>query len=365
MVGSYNPMEQRQTQTSMQSVLSDLGYRQEMFKMTLDDSGPQGQLVYVQKFPVTLKSNQSLSRRVYFTNYFGWLGEIREHGIHPVMNEITVLAETGKWGISTNSVRTQILGELRGNDIVEVRFWLERASGKSNGTFDGMFEWRRVLSGGKYERVAISKLRTTWIQITGHGEARIASLPEATGRFMNKMLPRDLVSRPLENLPESLSGVRLGKKMFLSKKKAKFLLHTEIFQTTLEDSNLIGNIYFANYSKWLGRTADMFFYRLMPDAFKGTGQHGEFLCLNCEIEHLREAMPFDKVVVKMYPETVYECGLDLYFEYFRLNEDSSETKLAYARFKIVWAKREGEFNLSAIALPSTVLKEIERRIQCL
>jgi len=330
--------------------------------MTVDNCGPQGQLVYVQKFPVTFKSNQSLSRRVYFTNYFGWLGEIREHGIHPVMNELTVLAETGEWGLSTNSVRTQILGELRGNDIVEVRFWLETVLGKSNSTFDGVFEWRRVLSEGKYERVAMSKLRSTWIQITGHGEARIASLPEATGRFMRMMLPQDSVSRPLVSLPESLSGIQLGEKILSFKKMNRRLLHTEVFQTTLEDSNLIGNIYFANYSKWLGRTVDMFFYRLIPDAFKGTGAYGEFLCLDCEIEHLREAMPFDKVIVKMYPEAIYECGMDLYFEYFRLNKDSSETKLAYARFKTAWIKRESDSNLNVIALPIIISKEIRKKI---
>src|SRR5208283_1720289 len=249
-------------------ILSKSGYNKNIFGIDADGNGPQGQLVYIQRFPVTFKSNQSLGRRVYFTNYFSWLGEIREHGIHPVMNELTKLAETGEWGLSTNSVRTRILGELRGNDVVEVRFWLEKVSGKSNGTFDGVFEWRRVLSGNKYERVAISKLRSTWIQITGHGEARVAPLPEATGYFMNTMLPKDLVSRPLENLPESLKGIQIGKKILLSKKMTKYLLQTEIFQTTLEDSNLIGNIYFANYSKWLGRTADMFFYRLMPDAFK-------------------------------------------------------------------------------------------------
>jgi acyl-CoA thioesterase FadM len=253
---------------------------------------------------------------------------------------------------------------LRGNDVVEVRFWLERASGKSNGTFDGAFEWRRVLGDGKFERVAVSKLRTTWIQIIGHGEAKIAPLPEATGRFMNMMLPKDLALRPIEDLPETLSGIRLGKKILTSKKMNKYLLHTEIFQTTLEESNLVGNIYFANYSKWLGKTADMFFYRLMPDAFKGTGENGEFLGLNCEIEHLREAMPFDKVVIKMYPEVVYECGLDLYFEYFRLNKDSSETKLAYARFKTAWVRREGNYKLNAIALPPIILKEIRNKMQC-
>jgi len=354
--------EQRQNMDLMGRGLKDLGYQQEMFNMTVDNCGPQGQLVYVQKFPVTFKSNQSLSRRVYFTNYFGWLGEIREHGIHPVMNELTVLAETGEWGLSTNSVRTQILGELRGNDIVEVRFWLETVLGKSNSTFDGVFEWRRVLSEGKYERVAMSKLRSTWIQITGHGEARIASLPEATGRFMRMMLPQDSVSRPLVSLPESLSGIQLGEKILSFKKMNRRLLHTEVFQTTLEDSNLIGNIYFANYSKWLGRTVDMFFYRLIPDAFKGTGAYGEFLCLDCEIEHLREAMPFDKVIVKMYPEAIYECGMDLYFEYFRLNKDSSETKLAYARFKTAWIKRESDSNLNVIALPIIISKEIRKKI---
>jgi acyl-CoA thioesterase FadM len=365
--GKSQPQSLNNEDQKTQGMIEKLGYKQEMFSVAVDDRGPQGQLVYIQKFPVTFKANQSLSRRVYFTNYFSWLGEIREHGIHPVMDELSKLDETGGWGVSTNAVKTQIMGELRGNDIVEVRFWLEKVSGRSNATFDGVFEWRKVLSEGRYERVAISKLRSTWIQITGHGEAKIAPLPDATNHFMNMMLPKFDKTQPLRNLPELLKDLQLGKKVLsLSiEDQRKCLLHQEVFQTTLEDSNLIGNIYFANYSKWLGRTVDLFFYDLIPEVFKGTGDKGELLCLNCEIEHLREAMPFDKVIVKMYLDTLYESGLDLYFEYYRLNIDSSETKLAIARFKAIWVKRKNNSIPETEMLPSPVISAIEDLKLCL
>jgi len=345
----------------IKTLIDQFGYNEKVFGIAVDDKGPQGQFVYVQKFPITFKSSQSLSRRVYFTNYFNWIGEMREHGMYPIMKKISHMAESGGWGLSTNSVKTQILGELGSHDVVEVRLWLARISGDMQATFDLDFEWRRVIDDGKYERVALSALRATWIQITGHGEAKIGVLPDFIRNFMDAMKPKRDANRNIELLPEPLRDFSLGEKIlsFSGDLLKRPLLHEEIFQTTLEDSNLVGNIYFVNYSKWLGRTLDLYFYKFIPEYFKGIGAQGELICLNCEIEHLREAMPFDKILVRMYLESVYECGINLYFEYFRLDKDYSEIKLAFARHKAVWVKRDEGSKAVAAKLPPLILKALE------
>ena len=122
----------------------------------------------------------------------------------------------------------------------------------------------------------------------------------------------------------------------------------------------MGNIYFANYPKWLGRTQDLYFYRLIPEYFRGAGAQGELLCLDCAIEHLREAMPFDKVVVKMYLESVYECGANLYFEFYRLDRNDTETKIGLAKHKVAWVSRDEELRPVTTKFPPQILKDLEK-----
>ncbi len=300
------------------SVSKRLGYDDNAHEMQLDYSGPQGQVVYTKRFPVTFKSNQNLSRSVYFTNYAIWMGEIREYGLYPIMQKLAELTSSGGWGIATNYVKIKILGELWGRDTVEARLWMVKSFGIKDSTFDWMFEWRRVLPNGEYERVATSELRTTWVKITGHGEAKIEGMPNFIQEFMDSMRPQNNTQTILEELPELIKDIYIGplllKKDVLSPQR--YLINEELFKTSLEESNLVGNIYFANYAKWLGKTRDLYFQKIAPNYFKGIGEEGEFLALNCDIDHLQEAMPFDLIVVRMYIDSVYENGFDLFFRIF-------------------------------------------------
>jgi enediyne polyketide synthase len=48
----------------------------------------------------------------------------------------------------------------------------------------------------------------------------------------------------------------------------------QLMETSLEDANIVGNIYFANYYAWQGRVRDRYFYDLIPEYFQGTGDRG-------------------------------------------------------------------------------------------
>ena len=55
-------------------------------------------------------------------------------------------------------------------------------------------------------------------------------------------------------------------------------LFSQLTETSLEDANIVGNIYFANYYAWQGRVRDRYFYDLIPEYFQGTGDKGELGC---------------------------------------------------------------------------------------
>jgi acyl-CoA thioesterase FadM len=136
-------------------------------------------------------------------------------------------------------------------------------------------------------------------------------------------------------------------------------LHEQLIETSLDSSNLVGNIYFANYYAWMGQTRDQYFFKLIPDYFRGTGEKGELLCLECRVDHLREAMPFDRIVVTMALKVLNTFSATFYFEYFRLEPDGTRIKLAVGEHLAVWVKRDDQSRPIPTPFPPAVLENFQ------
>jgi enediyne polyketide synthase len=335
---------------SSSSLLKEMGYNEDAFKLKLEYSGPQGQPVYAQRFPVTFKNTQNLGKSVYFSNYFNWIGDLREYTLYPIKAELIHLLESGQWGMATNHVKLQILGTLKTDDIVEVRFWLKQISGDKNSVLDLIFDWFKILQNNELERVAFSEQRVSWIQITGHGKGRVEAFPEPINKFIYSMRPRTNFENKQQDLSYPLN-FKLGKNLSNYSINKPFLME-QFFNTSLEESNLVGNIYFANYGKWLGKTRDWYIFKILPKFYIGDQINKEFFCTNCEIYHLAEAMPFDKVKVKMFLGKIFENGIEFYFEFFKDNR-----RLAYASHQIIFGTGGGREFISE-KLPPELLKNL-------
>ncbi|MFM6409613.1 MAG: acyl-CoA thioesterase, partial [Microcystis sp.] len=113
-------------------------------------------------------------------------------------------------------------------------------------------------------------------------------------------------------------------------------LHKEIFKTSREDSDAMGNINFATYGIWQGRVLDQFIYKLIPDYYQRTQSQGEFRTWHSEVKYLREAFPFDSIEVIMSLQSISECGMGLRFEYFRITPEGKKQKVAIGEQFTVW-----------------------------
>ncbi|MDX2225703.1 MAG: hypothetical protein SFY92_01175 [Verrucomicrobiae bacterium] len=78
--------------------------------------------------------------------------------------------------------------------------------------------------------------------------------------------------------------------------EGKWFVYT--FTTTYCDTNSVGNVYFANYAKWVGSTRELFFQHAMPFFDLKTTP---FFILTREFNHkfIRETKEFQKVFVKI------------------------------------------------------------------
>jgi acyl-CoA thioesterase FadM len=68
------------------------------------------------------------------------------------------------------------------------------------------------------------------------------------------------------------------------------------FIPTYQDTNSVGNVYFAMYAMWIGKTRELFFTEIIPDFDPKTS---EYLILTRSFEHkfLREVREFDPVTI--------------------------------------------------------------------
>ncbi len=327
-----------------------------------------GHEAFAMRIPLGFRPNAQLSRTVYFTNYMFWIGEIREVSIWPVLRKVVDQFATGKWGIVTNHSHLRILGEATARDHMEIRFWALNNYGPADSTMDLSFDFRKILPDGRYERLALCDQQVTWVRILEHGVVKPEAYPAYYWDFMKPMLPVNEDVDVVEPLPESLEPLhREDADDILYKAPSgpvvRPLIHEHIIETSLDCSNLVGNIYFANYYLWQGQTRDRYFFGVIPEHYRGTGEAGELLCLDCKVYHLREAMPFDRIVVTMALEELKTTGAAFYFEYFRQEPDRSRTKLAHGSQKTVWVKRDSKGAPHPSPFPDKALEAFERAIR--
>jgi enediyne biosynthesis thioesterase len=288
------------------------------------------------------------------------MGSIREYSATSIFKEIYVRAEQDSWGMATNYSRLEVFGDVNPGEVVEAKLWTEKSSGVYDELLNIQFEWAVTNYQGEHVIVARSQMGFSWLKILGYGVAKAEPLPKFLKDFFDGMMPKTKYSKPLQGPTKQYKNLNIGEVVYENKDylKDKSTIFSHEIITTSENSNFIGNIYFANYAEWLGHVRDQYLYRITPKYTTNLGKDGEWICLNCSIEHLSEAMPYDMILVNMSIKAVYASGLDLFFNYYLVENGSIKRKLAYASHKIISVKRDGVGNLTALKLPNNVLEKL-------
>ncbi|MDD5411660.1 MAG: hypothetical protein PHF31_09655 [Methylobacter sp.] len=82
-----------------------------------------------------------------------------------------------------------------------------------------------------------------------------------------------------------------------------------------------------------------YLYSVAPELVQSGHHAGEPLCTKSLLDYLRDAMPFDRILVEMVLKTLWDNGLLLRFSYYRVLSDVSMQKLAVGEQEIVWSKQ--------------------------
>ncbi|HJQ69026.1 MAG TPA: acyl-CoA thioesterase [Blastocatellia bacterium] len=123
-----------------------------------------------------------------------------------------------------------------------------------------------------------------------------------------------------------------------------------------EETNLAGNVYYANHIRWQGRCREMFLKQHAPDVLE---QLSDGLCLittHCSCDYLAELSAFDEIVIRMRLAGLGQNRVTMSFEYWRTNDN--EELVARGEQQIVCMRREGK-RLEPAPLPKTLMKALE------
>jgi enediyne biosynthesis thioesterase len=116
-----------------------------------------------------------------------------------------------------------------------------------------------------------------------------------------------------------------------------------------EETNLVGNVYYASHVRWQGRCREMFLREHAPDILR---QLGEGLCLittRCSCEYFAELSAFDEVLIRMRLGALAQNRVTMSFDYWRI-ANGDEELVARGEQQIACMLRRGE-KLEAIPIP--------------
>lgn len=108
-----------------------------------------------------------------------------------------------------------------------------------------------------------------------------------------------------------------------------------------EETNVAGNVYYANHVRWQGRCREMFLRDHAPSVLR---DFADGLCLvttRCSCEYLAELSAFDEVVIRMRLAALVQNRIALRFEYLRAGEASLEL-VARGEQEVACMRRAGE-----------------------
>ena len=198
------------------------------------------------RFPVGFRDACNVGGSVGFASFALWLGALRERGTGPISKQIVEDMATGRWGMVTNNSEVFIDANLYTDDIVEGTIWITELTGPDRATTNLHVEWSRV-DGETRTHIGWSAMQTTWVEILSHGVVAARPMPQYFHDFIEPMtIPTGTKNIAVPTEPKNVDRGSVIRSAPMVPRNP-YLLESEVFSTTLQDGNVVGNIYFGNY----------------------------------------------------------------------------------------------------------------------
>lgn len=267
-------------------------------------------------FVVAFDESSSVRGQVPAYSLATWMGRLRELALAGLRKPLRAALASGRFGMVTQAAELQLDGEAEALDRIEAHTRVEELKPT---TCLLRFTFRRLTPGGLWEPVGEASQRFGWVEVLGHGQVRAAPFPPFLHSF--------LASLHLESPRPAPTPIPLPQSTPMCR---------GVFATTLVESNVVGNLYYAHYFRWPQRLLDQWLWEHHRGLVMAHGAQGELQVTQMRLEFLREAMPFDSIEVSLHVEEQNGPNLSLLALYQRVEPDGSITRLAVGQIRASW-----------------------------
>jgi enediyne biosynthesis thioesterase len=123
-----------------------------------------------------------------------------------------------------------------------------------------------------------------------------------------------------------------------------------------EETNLVGNVYYANHVRWQGRCREMFLRDHAPGVVEALGRGLALVTTRVSCEFMAELSAFDEVVVRMRLGELRQNRITMSFQYWR-RAAGGEELVARGEQQVACMQREG-----ARVVPVPVPRELREAL---
>jgi enediyne biosynthesis thioesterase len=93
---------------------------------------------------------------------------------------------------------------------------------------------------------------------------------------------------------------------------------------TFEETNLVGNVYYANHIRWQGKCREMFLRDHAPDILEQLNKNLVMVTTRVSCEYFNELFAFDEVDVRMRAGAITESRVTMLFDYVCKRDNGEE-----------------------------------------
>lgn len=125
-----------------------------------------------------------------------------------------------------------------------------------------------------------------------------------------------------------------------------------------EETNLVGNVYYANHLKWQGRCREMFLRQHCPDIIDLLNAGLALITTRCSCEYFAELNAFDEVVLEMRLREIVQNRVTMAFDYLKVTESGRELA-ARGEQQIACMQRQGDGSAAPTPVPESLRLALE------
>lgn len=124
-----------------------------------------------------------------------------------------------------------------------------------------------------------------------------------------------------------------------------------------EETNLVGNVYYANHVRWQGRCREMFLHAHAPGVLDSLGHGFALVTTRVSCEYLAELAAFDQLIIRMRLGSLKQNRIDMLFDYWRRTPEA-EVLVARGEQQVACMQREGS-RLVPVPVPAELREALQ------